>query len=202
MKLKKVAFILAVIFFARLIVSCCRCDEPGQMYYFFDDISVHNIDNSGEHDVVSISERILKEAFGLQVELSVKKESNYFTPRNIAFSPANATSCECVYERYLPKDTISVLTIFTLNDFDEKYIAGSDISSYFKVVTPNGFISINEYLKLTEMIYENWMPEKEHIKLYLLQPPTIIEELHSFKVEIKFSNGETVSLNSKPVYLE
>lgn len=202
MKLKKVAFVLAVIFLIRLITSCCRCNEPDKMYYLFDDISVHNLDNSGEFADVSMSEHILKNAFGLQVELAIKKGTNPFVPRSIDFSVANATSCDCVYERYLPKDTISSLLIFTVNDFDEKHIAGSDVSSCFKVVTPNGFISINEYLKFPEMIYENWIPEKERIALYLLQPPTILDEKHSFKVEIGFSNGEFVSLISKPVYLE
>lgn len=202
MKSRKVIFVLIVIFLTRLVTSCCRCDEPGKMHYFFDTISVHNLDNSGEYDCVSTSEYISKEAFGLQIELTIKKESNHFRPRSINFSAANATSCECVYEQYLPKDTISSLSVFTVNDFDGKHIAESDISPYFKVVTPNGFISINEYLKLPETIYENWLPEKEQITLYLLQSPTNLEEKHSFKVEIGFSNGELVSLMSKPVYLE
>lgn len=202
MKLKKVAFILALIFLLRLISACCRCDEPSKLHYLFDEVLVQNLDNSGEYYVVSTSERITKEAFGLQIELSIKKESNYYSPRSISFSSANAISCECVYEEYLPKDTISALSISTLNDFDSKHFAGDDVSSYFKVVTPNGFISINQYLKLPELVYQNWLPEKERIILYLLQLPTFFEEKHSFKIEIVFSNGEVVSFESKPVYLE
>lgn len=202
MNLKKVAFILALIFLLRIISACCRCGEPGKLHYLFDEISVQNLDNSGEYDVVSTSERIAKEAFGLQIELTIKKESNYYSPRSISFSSANATSCDCVYEEFLPKDTISALSISTLSDFDEKRFAGSDVSSYFKVFMPNGFISINQYLKQPELVYENWLPEKERIILYLLQPPTFFEEKHSFNVEIVFSNGEVVSYKSKPVYLE
>lgn len=202
MKSRKVIFVLIVIFLTRLVTSCCRCNEPGKMHYYFDTVSVHNLDNSGEIVRISTSERILKEAFGLEVDLTIKKESKHFRPRSIDFSAANATYCECLYEQYLPKDTISSLSIFTLNTFDGNKIAGSDISSYFKVVMPNGFISIDQYLKLPETIYGNWLPEKEQITLYLLQPPTNLEEKHSFKVEIGFSNGELVSLTSNPVYLE
>lgn len=202
MKFRKIAFVLAVIFLIKLVTACCRCNEPDKMYYLFDDILVHNLDNSGEFAFISTSDHILKDAFGLQIELSIKKESDHFKPRSIDFSVANATSCDCVYEQYFPKDTVSSLSIFTTNDIDEMHIAGSDISSCFKVFTPNGFISIEQYLKLPEMIYENWLPEKEQITLYLLQSPTNFEEKHSFKVEIGFSNGEFVSLMSKPVYLE
>ncbi len=199
--MKKPLIILLIIFAIRVLVSCCDCLDSTYLKYTFDSIETVHIDNSGQNPKYINSGTILKEAYGIQIKLSLNQLA-FFKPLNFgAFNSTFAFDCECPPEiQYLAQDTISEIKIITLNDFDNNHLANSEISVYFKVYTYSNYITIQEFIDTPENIYYE-KPDKKFIDIYLMQAPEITGE-HQFKVEIGLSNGSILSSTTSLITLE
>lgn len=200
MKLKRVAIVLSIIFLSRLIVSCCKCPDTKEMKYHYGEITVSNLDNSGEHAFITDADDVLKDAFGLQIKLGIESGERYYAPRDLGFSNANAMSCDCIYDEYLPTESIVSISIITIHDFDSENTAGADVTSRFMVEKQNEYISIPNYVSNTVDFYFDVLPESSIIRLFLIKPPLSGGEF-SFDVIIELSNGDVISTQSRPVNL-
>ena len=189
MKIKKLIIIILFPLIAEIVVSCCQCTDSLVLYYTNKTLSISNLDNRGSEPIVSSSPSFIKTAYGIRINLvreniACIKQTNYFIIQS-----ANATSCRCPpITQFLPRDSITSLKIFALNDFDLNHSANSDISDYFKVYKQYSFASINDYLKnLDSTVYD----EQEFdlgIDLLLMTAPTLSSK-HKFKVQIILSDG-------------
>jgi hypothetical protein len=201
MKIGKIGVLLLIAFLVRLSISCCDCPPTTSYKYSFDSVDIFNIDNSGQTPVLVTSGTIPKEAYGMQIECSLKQIAfNKFRVFE-TFNSVYAYDCFCPPEiEYIAQDTITDLRIMSLNDFDETHPANSNISEYFKVLTHKTYITIQNYIDSPEIIYYE-VPDKEIITLYLMQPPTITGE-HRFLVEIELSGTVTLISSTTVISLE
>jgi len=201
MRIRKVAFLIITVFTVRILISCCDCPLTTEYQYSFDYISVYNLDNSGNELIISQTNIIPKKAYGILIDFSLLKVGL----NNIqleGFPVANAFDCFCPAEtQYTPKDTIVSITITTNNDFDNQHPAESNISDLFKLLGSDRYITIQEFLRMSEKIYEYTKPENEKIDLFLLQPPEVAGE-YSFKVEVLLSDNRLLTMTANPVILE
>lgn len=208
MSIRKIIFILLLPVIAEIIVSCCDCAEVIFKNYTNESVLVKNLDNSGQDPVVSVSNSIDKDAYGIRVE--VYREITAFNKKTTPtfFQSAYATSCQCPPpEQFFPIDSVMSIKIFTLNDFDLAHSADSDISDYFKVYQQYFFRTINDYLKSTPNGYGNsslvLYDESEleiKVDLLLMTVPTINDQ-HRFKVEIILSDGRILELETPEIEL-
>jgi hypothetical protein len=201
MNLTKIGVLILIGFTTRLIVSCCDCPPSTTYKYKFDSIKLSHIDNSGQTPVYVDSGTIPKEAYGLQIELSLSKLALHKFSDFAGFNSTCAFDCFCPPEtQYFPQDTLSAIRIISLNDFDNTHPANSEVSEYFKVLTYNTYITIQEYLDYPETIYSG-QPFIELIGLYLMQAPLVTGD-HRFRVEIVLSDGTTLISTSTLIMLE
>ena len=207
--MKKIKIIVIVLF---MIIGSCNdssFDPPIELYYTFSGVKLQNIDNAGEYPVIIENENvvILKEAYGIRVSLNYELLSdsndnvvkNNFI-KNFSFSnKLYATRCDDYpypYERIIFKDTIINIKVFALNDFDNDFIANSDVTELFKIYDFRKYIPIDEYIK------KHTIPFKFlQIDLYLMKPPTFTGE-HSFRVEVLLSDGKIFSAITPLINLE
>jgi len=201
MRIKKIALVLSIGFALRLIVSCCECQPPVEFKYTFDCIETFHLDNSGQAPAIVDKGVIHKEAYGIQIEYSLLPLACNKPFSFSAFNAAYAYSCRCPPDiQYLAQDTISAIRIKNLNDFDQTHPADSDISDYFKVLDYDKYITFQELIDAYETMYEE-KPEKDLIKIFLMQPPTQTGE-HRFQVEFLLSNGTILTSVTTPIKLE
>jgi hypothetical protein len=201
MKIRKIGVIILIAFTIRLSLSCCDCPATNTYQYTFDSIKIFHIDNSGQTPAIVDSGIIPKEAYGLQIECSLGQLAFYKCADFASFNTIYAYDCFCPPEiQYVAQDTISEIKIISLNDFDTTHPADSEISEYFKVLTSNTYITIQQYLDYPETIYYE-KPDQEVIAIYLMQPPIITGE-HQFLVEIDLAGGTMLTSTSTLISLE
>lgn len=197
----KVLIIFLSVFIIRLVVSCCDCGETTYTKYTHFNLSVKNIDNSGEDIVVSTDSLIVKTAYGIQLDILRKPIEQESGMSAIAFTSANAVCCECGPEfESTPLDSITDVKVFTINDFNEDYPAGTDISACFNVYTYKSFSSISTYIKNISYVlfYDGYDESYEHtdtyffrlkINLLLMDTSATSQHPHKFKVQVFLSDG-------------
>ena len=216
MKMKKISLIITVILFSLIFTGCPDC-LPEIFYYGLTDVKLQNIDNAGERPVIIENENqtILKEAFGIRLTLNLELISDSINNRccknnffnNISlFNNLYAFTDGC-YTDYILKDTITSINVFTLNDFDNDFTVGADVSELFKIYSSKKYISIDEYLKnyrisfYPNSYYQSDKNAKSEIDLYLLKPPTFTGE-HSFRIEVLLSDGKVFSAATPRINLK
>lgn len=198
--MKKPLIILMTIFAIRVLVSCCDCLDSTYLKYTFDSIETVHIDNSGQNPNYINSGTIPKEAYGIQIQQTLRQIAlNDF--KISGFSSAYATSCDCPPEfQYFAQDSIIGLRIITLNDFNNTHSSNSDISEYFSIYNYEGYTSISDFLNNPAIVY--YEPVSiDIIEIYLMQAPEITGE-HQFKVELSLSNGSVLSSTTSIITLE
>lgn len=186
---------------ANLIFGCCDCLETIFFDYTNCMISLENLDNSGQVPVVSSSNSILKNAFGLRVEVERKEElcDNYSKP--LFFSSAYATSCDCPPETiYKPLDSIVSVNIITLMDFDSTHFSNDNITGYFSVLRSTEFMSIDEFFSNEHNEIYDLDDSNLTFDLMLMIPPAENAE-YQFEVLIELSDGRVLSKISNLVEL-
>jgi hypothetical protein len=201
MKTKKVLFIILTTFSIRVIISCCDCLQPEEYFYSFDYFSVYNLDNSGKLPIISETNTVPKEAYGIQIDFSLIRISLNHTKTFMMFPEGKAFDCFCKDTLFTARDTISSIEVLTIKDFDLQHPANSDVSELFKVLTYSMYLTLQEYLDQPEKVYYSYMPAKEPLSLFLLRTPDNIGE-QQFKIEIMFSDQRMLSLTTNPVILQ
>ncbi len=95
MNYRKVLLVFVFPVVANLIIGCCDCLETTLLDYTNCDISLSNLDNAGPEAVVSTSNSIRKEAFGLRVTVDRKEDLCHNILAPLFITPAYAISCDC-----------------------------------------------------------------------------------------------------------
>ena len=158
---------LAIVFFLNTAMGC---KEDDAIWKFFS-MDIKNINNEGELPLIS-NDSIRKEAYALDILYMGKDVDSGMDYNRIDF--VNCT------------DTIVEQIIFTNNDFDNEYAAGSNITEFFKPI----YGSFNGGSD----------KKKWHGGTYILtRVPN--PGIHSFKVCVYRSNGTFVEKNTTPVKL-
>lgn len=201
MKFPKALCILILLPLLDLLIACCDCpDETLQSSYSNCTLELKQLDNAGPSPLESSSPEIKKRAYGLRLTLA-RKEGMCFNKINTFFTTSvNAFSCECPPTIiYTPQDSIVSIQVFTQNAFDATHPAGSEISSYFHVLTFGAFYTLDEFLQnnyneLTEVIDPlKW-------DMFLMSPPSLGIE-HQFNVQVNLSDGRILSVLSPKINL-
>ncbi len=201
MKSRKILFILLFPFMAEFIVSCCNCGETFFKHYTNKSIWVNNLDNSGKLPVQMPADSIVKTAFGIRLQFTREETAFFKIPASLFIQNACATSCKCPPSvRYSPKEQVTAIKIFTLNEFDGNHPANSDISIYFKVYKQNSFTFIKEFLNNLNLVFDNEIESEIDLDLLLMTPPTI-NKLHKFKVQVTFSDGRVLEEETPAIKL-
>jgi len=201
MKINKILVVLLLPLIADTIISCCNCEETVVKYYSNKSIEVLNLDNSGNKAVVATNDTARKEAFGIRVMLKKEKTSFLNPPKTLFLQAAYAYDCFCPasYE-LLPRDSITAIQIFTLNDFDTNHPANSEVSVYFKVFEYNNFTPISEYVKNYKTLLFDDAELGQSIDLLLMTPPQIPGS-YKFKVRFNLSDGRIFEQESTAIEL-
>ncbi|GHT22338.1 hypothetical protein AGMMS4957_12430 [Bacteroidia bacterium] len=205
-KIKVLIFILLVLPLVDVLYSCCGCGDVkiAHLNYLYKSFSLKNLDNGGESAVVSDLEQINKNVYGIRVFLQVEKiapKKSGSSTRLGFISPAYATICfECPEEIFSPRDSVTSVKVFTLNDFDEEKSKNSDISEYFKVA--HSFSSIDDYERYLNLEYD-YMPVDYTIRFdfLLMKAPQGTREKHKFKVQIALSDGRILEQETTEIEL-
>jgi hypothetical protein len=201
MKAKRVIFIMLFPLIADLVVSCCNCLEPVIKLYTHKTILVSNLDNSGSQPVITTSNSVVKTGYGIRVQLNREKTVSNGKQGALFIQSAYAFDCDCPpVNQLLPKDSVTSIKIFTLNDFDATHSANADISDYFKVYRFFSFSTIKDYLKNSKStLYEDSELELT-LDLLLMTAPSINAQ-HKFKVQITLSDGRVLEQETSQIQL-
>jgi len=190
MRIDKIILILMLPLMVELMVACCNCLEPTYFDYTNCSLTINNLDNSGAEPIVSQSNIISKDAFGIRV--GIKRNENICkvkTNKSLFFQSAYARYCDCPPEfQYFPLDSITSVKVITNNDFNSGHLENADVSEYFYVFRGNEFSTIEEYVENIETtLYDFGNPTLE-FDLLLMTPPTINTE-HQFEIIVELSDG-------------
>ncbi len=210
MKTRKVLFLLILPFVAEFIIACCNCNLDTQYGYFSNcNINISELDNSGEKAVVTTSNTIPKEAFGIRISIDRVDNTCYFNSTPSFLYSAFATSCDCPPEfEYLAKDSIVDIEIITTNSYNTivngvstSHNAGSDISKFFYAYSNYEYIEISKYIKNMNYGIKNNIIEQYTFDLLLMSPPEVTSQ-HQFIVNIELSDGRVLSEQTNLITLQ
>lgn len=195
---KKITIIFLLVISTQLVISCCDCPEAHKYEYKFEYLSAFNLDNSEANSVISES-TIPRNAYGIKLQLGLRELSLYHN-RFSLFTQVNAMCCLCGPDTTItPRDTITSLTVTTINKFDDNYPEGSDVTALFKVLRYGNYVGIDSVIARPDTYYKR--TETEFMELYLFTPPKEAGE-HSFKVDLALSNKAHLSALTKAINLK
>jgi hypothetical protein len=197
--IKKVLFLMLLPLLAGTVISCCDCPDTETLHYTNKTVALRNLDNSGSGPVVTNSAQVPKEAYGIRV--AIGRERTALLRRSLFLPAAYAFSCDCAPPmQILPRDSITAIQVFTLQDFDGSHPAGADISALFKGYKPYYFSSIPDYLREWPLVLFNESELPATIDLLLMTPPTL-NTVHRFRVRLTLSDGRTLEQETPPIEL-
>jgi hypothetical protein len=205
--IQKVFIVLTLSLFLKIIFACEPCaEQPSQYSFSHTSLHVDNLDNSGKLPITAGS-TTPKKAFGIRLIFSLERIAVKNSYNMSLFSSAYANG-DCAYGKILiPKNTITSIIITTNYKFDGNMDIGADISKYFLYrYLGTDYFTIQEWLK-TDTNYpdryiNDYNQEKNErtLDLMLLTPPSDAG-LHSFNIEVKLSNGDTLSATTNVILL-
>lgn len=200
MKTRKVLLILFAGWVISMIDSCCGCDIDEDFYYSISDLKTINIDNSGKKPVVisSTDKTVPKEAYGIRLTFSTKEIEVSMMPHVSLIPSVYATSCDCGGEVHA-KDSVLSIHITTVNDFDGRHPAGSDVSEYFRVIDSHRYLTLDAYFPRRNYHY-GYCSDQLSSDCLLMTAPAITGE-HQFQTEARLSDGRTLTSLTTPIML-
>ncbi len=201
-RVNKIILILMLPLIVELVISCCcDCIETTFLDYTNCSLTINNLNNSGVSPVVTESNSISKNSYGIR--LSIKRNENVCKVKrtnSIFIQSAYATSCHCPPEfQYMPLDSIISVKITTINDFDTNHSRHSDVTELFYEFQRNEFTAISDYVQNIETNLYDIINSPFEFDILLMSPPTIGVE-HEFEVSIELSDKRI--LNAKTGIIE
>jgi hypothetical protein len=202
-RINKIILILILPLMVELVISCCNCPEATLLNYTNCRLFVNNLDNSGESPIISKSDSISKNAYGIKLYIFRNKNTCELKKSNSIFiQSAFAYDCFCPPEfEYVPLDSIVSISITTTHDFDSEHLESSDISEYFYVFKNNKYTSIADYIKNIETEIPDYLGSTYEFDLFLMTPPTLGTE-HQFEVNIELSDDRILSARTVKIVLK
>ncbi len=197
---KKITLFFAILVLLDFSSSCCR-KYGSALDYTNCQISVENIDNSGEKPIIVQTTDVPKEAYGIRLNLirsvGTCQLDNY---QSFLFPSAYACKDNSNVTEYRPLEAISAIKIITLNDFDTTHQANNDVTSYFYLLEKDGFISINDYLSGQDFIYYDTSAMNLKLDLLLMTAPTQGTQ-HQFSIEVYLTDGRILTAETPIINL-
>lgn len=194
----KTLFVLSLFYLAKFLIACCNC---GPIYYYsINELIISNLDNSGKDPIESYSEIINKNAYGLKIRFTTLELTSGLKKRSFFIAPTLATSCDCDKWEYA-EESVQHIKITTIYDFNDSYMAGSDITDLFRIFS-GGYFLINEYLTRFSFSQTILNVDKEHTRSLLLITPPENTGPHQFEIEVTLSDGRILQAQTIPVILE
>ena len=185
------------------IFHSCRCPDIEAQYITFShsELRLRNLDNSGATAIESESLQINRNAYGIRLFLTREKDivARARQINSFFIQSAYAVSFECPPEYiFTARDSVVSIKIFAVNNFDDEYLAGSEITSLFRIHP--SFSTIESVVASMWYTYENFLREELILNLLLMFPPTA-NSLHQFKVQVELSDGRILEQYTTEVEL-
>ncbi len=207
--LKKILIICLAYLVIALAFSCypCKCNDKPRIFdyiSFWQDNILYEFPTDTTYNTIhSDADSIPLNAYGISLNYT---SGFVFNPveKNNGFSLMNtAYACKCVVQFPKPNDPIASLAIYTLNDFDDAHLSGSDVTEYFVYL----FYEHNTLRYNKKSIYEirdffegisGTVPVS--IATYLDKNPTLNNTV-AFEVIVTLVSGKKFTNRTPPVTL-
>lgn len=194
--------IIAVIFFARIIQSCCSCGTD-TIPFDYSLAAIKNIDNSGSYAVLSEENVMYSKAVAFEVTVSGDYGMAFLQKKQLlpAFSDARALSCDCS-PLFGPQQQITSVTVTTLVQISPSITAGEDVTGLF-LATVNEISGIEYLYRELSSIYEDLNPEMvsdtPSVTFRLFFTGEVLNDLARFTVTIGLSDGRSLTATTEPI---
>lgn len=204
---------IALLYYAVAISSCldkqCNCAPVTNGKFNYTDLSTANLIYNIKGDTAFSNDRttadtITSGQYGFQMQLEYKILAAH---RKASFSFINtAYACDCVMSQFYNVDSITNITITTLNNLDATHLAGSNVNAYFKALS-------YDYSPQRIAYYDALSPGQYngphnpsvtgviHSELLLKTPVPANQEI-AFEITFTFASGNKLSAKTKPVFLK
>lgn len=186
------------------VTSCCECTEwPTQPSIVIQDFSLLNIDNNGSWPVLSESQSLNRNAFGLAIVFARRKGQAVSLRDAYPLDPFQSHCCE----KGKPSEwAVEHIRIYTVTDYDDEHAAGSEVTDYFRLVTgsPARYISYEPLNELRTGVFHNSFDSNgNYVMPVLLMNPPSAPKIVQFKVTVKFRYiYEEFEMVTNPVTLQ
>lgn len=208
----KKSLIIAVLYYSTILIGCikdqCICDPVKNGKYDYTALKTTNLAISINGDTTFTSnilatDSVEQKQFGIRFELEYKiiaaalKKSMWIN---------SAYACDCALSRFFIADSITSISLVTLNNLDYSHPAGSDVTDYFltpfylynpKRISFYNILNLNQLNKEYNPNPTGTVPYDLHLR-YSVPPRQIL----AFELVFEFASGKKISSKTKPVYLK
>lgn len=207
----------ALAYYSMMFVACVKntCGKGGRApqngKFRYSSISSENLryefKSSTEFATsISIEDTISKNSYGLSFLLNFTTASLSKKKAINSFAINAAYACSPVPDNFTSSDSIKKIYIKTLLDFDAAHLAGSDVTEYFNEVYQ--FYSASEPIR-----YERAFAATTQFSDHYESSGTMDYNLYfnysafeskavAFEFIIEYTNGNSISAKTKPVFLQ
>lgn len=196
----KVFFIVALVFFTRLLSSCDNQKyEEQKIFYDIDSLTVQNLNNSGEHLQMSFNDEMDRGAVAFRLNLLSKDllRSGYqYTKKNAPDGVLGLTAALArspVLPELIANQTIKKITIVTLTDISEAIKSGADVSDKFLLGSDWDLYS--EIHTIFDKPLSSYTTVRNSLNLMLKETVKNSEAQFRFTVELSDHNVFSVETN-------
>lgn len=203
--MKKVTFMLFLIFIIRVFNGCCRCGNETTTIHFNAMSIVQNDDINSHGELVNyVADTMLNSRFSFTVALydtNIAPNQYYFSNvlSQFSFTTANATTCDC-YNLFRFDEEIVKVSIYNLYELSPAIPANTDVSAYFAINSKESLLykTIDKAISEINTRRTNVYPSLE-IQFFCTE--TIQNDSAQFIVNVELSNNITLSAFTPIVYL-
>ncbi|KAA5534777.1 DUF5034 domain-containing protein [Taibaiella lutea] len=204
--IKKLLLILTG-YYVLIFVSACTCNcEPTENFNAIvseinTSMLIYSFQADTSFNFTPIETDSMKyDSYGINLNFigTIVKAEPSFSLVNTAYA------CKCyIDDDYFFHDSVSSVTITTINDFDEQHLSGEDVTGYF-VYVDNDYTN-NKVRKNTVAYFYSNQPSHSYypgyyFPLYLNARPTLNPNIQ-FDIKVRFKNGNEQQTRTKSVYL-
>lgn len=201
--MKKVLFVLFLIFISRLFFSCCNCPDDTTSVNL-NKVNIDNIDNTFQYGYSEITKKdtLYRAAVAFKVNVidSTVTETHWFYVANMGFNSASAFQpCECP-QLFQPKQNISEIKIITQKDINSQIKAGSDVTDLFVGTPTDNFLytPLDKLLEKLEGTVSAGMAGYS-VSIYCKEP--IDNETAQFEILIGLSDSRILRATTRLIHL-
>jgi len=198
---KKIVLILSVVFFSRLLFSCCDCDNSS-IPFDINNASIENIENSGEWPGINPTDIMQSQAAAFKITLGtdsiVFAAANCYSLNNLGFT--KAFSCECSTP-YHPNQKITDIRISNIYSINTSIPINTELSNDHFVYAKENWNSFSEMYLSKESFLETINPEivsdTPEFSFMIFLKDKIENNTAQFLITIELSNGESLVLQTR-----
>jgi len=197
--IKKIIFILTVIFSLRLLISCCNPGEPGRYIIDIVEAEIGLFELSDSSTLEPIDSLVSRADFRLLTDFRTDYliDTLALSFQHLSFSSARACSQADNIDRYV--EFVSKLKIFSVDSTDNNRM---DITESFAVIYEGGaYTEVQRAVDWrTEALKEISPMQRYNFDFAFIRDYERIPSGSIFEVEFTMTSGEILSAQSAPVY--